>query len=275
MPESVHKLPHAMRHLDENIHVFSINDQNVGNMSIILVNDETVEAPTFGFSAPVGYFNEQAKRYPNGLAYVVATTVLIDDFFKNKDLMSVQSQVEPETTFWTSSCHKNSLHKHVARTWDKISRFNASEIDDRLVNVVAEQFLAYLREDEFLRHYLVKKYFVKEDHPFHRISTGNTKTLVPDQIKSYANAFFQENFFANEFVFILIDRIGDSSDKPALEVRKKDLLEKLKKDLSENVALIKKYNNDPKPQDISLPFRNTPALIAIPARTKDSVTLKF
>ena len=78
-----------MKHLDDNIHVFSVNDQNIGNLTIILVNDETAEAPTFGFSAPVGYFNEQNKNYPNGLTYVLATTVLIDDFFKNKDLMNV------------------------------------------------------------------------------------------------------------------------------------------------------------------------------------------
>lgn len=126
-----------------------------------------------------------------------------------------------------------------------------------------------------MRHYLVKKYFVKEDHAFHRVSTGDTNSLKPDEIKASANSYFQENFFVNDFVFILIDRLGDPSDKLALEAKKKDLLEKLKKDFSENTASIKKYNSDPKPQDISLPFKNTPGLIAIPARIIDSVTLKF
>lgn len=84
------------------MHVLEMKDPNVGNLSIVLINDESADITTFAFTSPTGYFDEQIKNHPNGVAYAIASTIMMDDFYLNKDLMNIEAQVEPETTYWTS-----------------------------------------------------------------------------------------------------------------------------------------------------------------------------
>ncbi len=135
---SIYKLPNSIKHLEDNIHVLKLADDNIGNMTVMLINDENADTSTFGFTSPVGYFNEEQKHYPNGLTYLIATTILLDDFYKNPDLMNVRSQVEPETMFWTSQTIPKRLHTNVGNIWNKIIGFDVKDIDERLVKLIAD-----------------------------------------------------------------------------------------------------------------------------------------
>lgn len=135
---SKYNLPNSIKHLEDNIHVLKLTDDNVGNMTVMLINDEASVSSTFGFTSPVGYFNEESRHYPNGLTYLIATTILLDDFYKNQDLMNVRSQVEPETMFWTSQTIPKRLHSNIGNIWNKIVGFDSKDIDERLVKLIAD-----------------------------------------------------------------------------------------------------------------------------------------
>lgn len=62
----------------------------------------------------------------------------------------------------------------------------------------------------------MKKYFVKKDHPFHRVSTGDVDTLKFEDIKTNARDYYRDNFFVNEFTFIMLTRLGNPSDTIAI-----------------------------------------------------------
>lgn len=122
---------------------------------------------------------------------------------------------------------------------------------------------------------MVKKYFVHPNHAFKRISTGDFKSLDHAKISGVADEYYKDNFFVNDFSFVLVSRLGDPKDPISIADSKKKIFDQLRRDLSEKTSKIRKYNPTPRTTDFLLPFMNAPALIAVPAKTLDSVLLKF
>ena len=138
-PVNTYSLPKPLKRLIDNIHVIKLDDQNIGNLTIMLINDENTETSTIGFSAPVGYFNEQNGNFPNGMVYTITSTILIDAFFKNKDLMNLRARVEPEVSYWTSQTSSKKKFTAIGNVWEKITRFKSEQISSKLVESIGSE----------------------------------------------------------------------------------------------------------------------------------------
>lgn|SRR3990167_8992848 len=126
-----------MERLMNNIDVITIGDSFDIKTTIVLINDELTESSSFGFTTPVGYFNEQEGKYSNGVAYLISTALLLDDFYQNKELMNVQANVEPEASYWSSQTTQNKfMLENIQKVWSKIANFKGSQVHRVLVNLV-------------------------------------------------------------------------------------------------------------------------------------------
>lgn len=126
-----------MERLMNNIDVVTVGDNSQPKTMVVLINDELTESSSFGFTSPVGYFNEKEGNYPNGLAYLISTALLLDDFYHNKELMNVQANVEPETSYWSSQTTQNKfMLDNVHKVWRKLANFQGTQVHRVLVNFV-------------------------------------------------------------------------------------------------------------------------------------------
>jgi hypothetical protein len=62
---------------------------------------------------------------------------LLDDFYHNKELMNVQANVEPETSYWSSQTTQNKyMLDNIQKVWRKLVNFRGSQVPGVLVNLV-------------------------------------------------------------------------------------------------------------------------------------------
>jgi hypothetical protein len=130
-------------------------------------------------------------------------------------------------------------------------------------------------KDDFLREYMIKTLNVDKTHPYSRFSTGTSNTLNFDTIKKQADTFYYNNYFVNDFTFVMVTNLGTNGNKEELRLKKDAVIQRLKEALSSSVSEIRKYNPNVTPAVSNLPFRSLPKLMAVTAHTYDSLLLKF
>ena len=122
---------------------------------------------------------------------------------------------------------------------------------------------------------MIKTLLVDKSHPYSRFSTGTSNTLNFDTIKKQADTFYYNNYFVNDFTFVMVANLGTNGDKQALRTKKEEVIQRLRQALSSSVSEIRKYNPNPQPAVSNLPFKSLPRLLAVTAHTYDSLLLKF
>lgn len=132
-------LPHHLNRLVEKIHVLHLSDENIGNMTVLLINDPKSEVASFAYSTGVGYFNEERGGYNNGLTYAISSSILIKGLFMNHQLITAGAQVEPEASYWTSQVSRGEVIMKIGGVWDKISNFKSESLDDNLVLMIRDE----------------------------------------------------------------------------------------------------------------------------------------
>jgi hypothetical protein len=122
---------------------------------------------------------------------------------------------------------------------------------------------------------MIKTLNIYKTHPYSRFSTGTSNTLNFEKIKKQADTFYYNNYFVNDFTFVMVANLGATGDKEALESKKQEVIQRLKESLSSSVSEIRKYNPNVVPAVSNLPFNSLPKLMAVAAHTYDSLLLKF
>jgi hypothetical protein len=122
---------------------------------------------------------------------------------------------------------------------------------------------------------MIKTLNVDKSHPYSRFSTGTSNTLNFDTIKKQADTFYYNNYFVNDFTFVMVANLGTNGDKEALRIKKEQVIQTLRQALSSSVSEIRKYNPNAQPAVSNLPFKSLPKLMAVTAHTYDSLLLKF
>ncbi len=122
---------------------------------------------------------------------------------------------------------------------------------------------------------MIKTLNVDKTHPYSRFSTGTSNSLNFDTIKKQADTFYYNNYFVNDFTFVMVANLGVSGNKEELRAKKEAVIQRLREALSSSVSEIRKYNPNAVPAVSNLPFRSLPKLMAVTAHTYDSLLLKF
>lgn len=130
-------LPHSLRHLRDRIHFVKYKSEAIfGSMGIMLIDDENTLKTSLSYSTPVGYFNEQRNNTINGVANAIATTILQDNFYKNRDLIELGTEVKGENSFWSCQVAPSSLSKDAQTIWQKISNFKHTEFHQAAIDAL-------------------------------------------------------------------------------------------------------------------------------------------
>ena len=122
---------------------------------------------------------------------------------------------------------------------------------------------------------MIKTLNVDKTHPYSRFSAGTSNSLNFDTIKKQADTFYYNNYFVNDFTFVMVANLGVSGNKEELRAKKEAVIQRLREALSSSVSEIRKYNPNAVPAVSNLPFRSLPKLMAVTAHTFDSLLLKF
>lgn len=117
-----------MMKLKNKIYALKLNDDNVGSMNVLLVNDEESKTNSIAFVSPVGYFKEHEEGAPAGEVYSITSSMLYENFYRNKNLMNLQAEVRAENSFWFTQTKRDKLYTTIGDIWKKMTTFKSSQI---------------------------------------------------------------------------------------------------------------------------------------------------
>lgn len=136
-------------------------------------------------------------------------------------------------------------------------------------------FNRQLLDYKFRRDIAIKRLAVYPSHPYSAIPTPSSEKLVYKDIRSNADAFYKSNYNVDDFLIILVGRLGKPGDTSTPKEKQDHALKMITQAMERSIPKIKKKNKAMDLQNPSLPFSELPSFLALQADEEDTLVVKF
>lgn len=125
-------LPYSFEKLRNSIKI----KESVGGLTTVFLDNPEAEDTTVAFSVNSGYFLEDRAGVPEGVAQLVARSIIDQAIIEGKDFIHRKSEYSAiDTTFFMKTRNKD-IEEGVQLLWETIKNFNWKESEEVAIDQI-------------------------------------------------------------------------------------------------------------------------------------------